>query len=162
MMQRGVSVDAAYDVQSRGGRFRSSSRLLAILDGNPRRYRVFARVVHGRDVSLAAIERAYAGERVDLAADAPPPKRRASSSHTKPRYRIGDRVVDPWGYRGKVSGIVHGLAAAADEIGGDVERWLRGLSIKPKTPRRGIWYSVRPSRGGEILVGELDLRRAPR
>ena len=79
----------------------------------------------------------------------------------RPRFAIGDRVIDPWGYRGKVTGITHGLAAAAaaGDIT-DVDRWLRGLSVKPTTPRRGIWYTVRPSGGGEILVGELDLRRA--
>ena len=150
----------------RGRDVDGSARLLAILDGDPLRYRRFARAVHDRDVPLAAIARAYAGHPVDRAAVAPaaPPAPASAprAARAPPRFAIGDRVIDPWGYRGKVTAITHGLAAAAaaGEIG-DVDRWLRGLSVKPKTPRRGIWYSVRPSSGGEILVGELDLRRAP-
>lgn len=152
----------------RGRDVDGSARLLAILDGDARRYRRYARFVFERDVPLAVIERAYAGRPVDLAAleqapaPAPAKARAARAPRARPKFSIGDRVIDPWGYRGKVSGITHGLAAAAaaGDIS-DVDRWLRGLSITPKTPRRGIWYSVRPSGGGEILVGELDLRRAP-
>lgn len=148
----------------RGRDVDGSARLLAILDGDPRRYRRFARAVHDRDVPLAVIARAYAGHPVARAAIAPaaPPAPTPRTARARPTFAIGDRVIDPWGYRGKVSAITHGLAAAAaaGDIG-DVDRWLRGLSIKPKTPRRGIWYSVRPASGGEILVGELDLRRAP-
>ncbi len=150
----------------RGRDVDGSARLLAILDGDARRYRRFARFVLERDVPLAVIERAYAGRPVDPAelesARPQAPERATRASRARPRFSIGDRVIDPWGCRGKVSGIVYGLAAAAaaGDID-DVDRWLRGLSIKPKTPRRGIWYSVRPSRGGESLVGELDLRPAP-
>jgi hypothetical protein len=128
-----------------------------------RRYRRYARFVFERDGPLEVIERAYAGRPVDavrfVEARAPAPKK--GRARARPRFAIGDRVLDPWGYRGKVSGISYGLAAAAAAGAiADVDRWLRGLSIKPKTPRRGIWYSVRPGSGGEILVGERDLRPA--
>src|SRR5262249_10472391 len=116
-----------------------------------------------RDVPLAAIERAYAGQAIDAAAlvERPPtraPKTPARQQKSKPRFKIGDRVIDPWGSRGKVKGIAYGLDSKEADVG-DVDRWLRGLSIKPKTPRRGIWYTVRPNSGGEVLVGELDLNR---
>lgn len=144
-----------------------SARLLAILDGDARRYRRFARFMYERDVPLALIERAYAGRSVDLATTGktpPPPIAKAKKARrARPKFSVGDRVIDPWGYRGKISAVHHSLAAAAAAGNiSDVDRWLRGLSVKPKTPRRGVWYSVRPSGGGEILAGELDLQRAPR
>jgi hypothetical protein len=151
----------------RGRDVDGSARLIAIFDGDARRYRRFARVVFDRDLQLAVIERAYAGRSVDVpaVAETPPraPKKPTRVVRLKPKFAVGDRVIDPWGYRGQVKRITYGLdaAEAAGDIS-DVERWLRGLSVKPKTPRRGIWYSVRPNHGGEILVGELDLRRAPR
>jgi hypothetical protein len=139
-----------------------SEALLAILDGNPNRYRRFARFVHERDVPLAVIRRAYAGGPVDGAALALPSAKAPTRPRTRPmkrRYSIGDQIVDPWGHRGTITGFWNGLdeAAAAGELS-DVSRWLRGLSIKPKTPRKGVWYSVRPSAGGAILAGERDLR----
>jgi hypothetical protein len=156
----------------RGRDVDGSTRLLAILDGDPRRYRRFAHTAFERDVPLAVIERAYAGRPVVLAPVEESPRRapkqptaRAVKAKTKakPKFAVGDRVLDPRGHPGKVSGIVFGLAAAeASGAISDADLWLRGLRIKPKTPRRGIWYSVRPRGGGEILVGELDLRRAPK
>ena len=155
----------------RGRDVDGSARLLAILDGDPRRYRRYAEHVFGLVVPLDVIREAYEGKLVDRARirpkeDAKPkkPKKKAKrsaapSKAAKPKFAIGDRVLDPWGRRGKIQGFVRGLAAAKDEIG-DVDRWIRGLSIQPKTPRRGVWYTVRPSGGGELLVGELDLQRA--
>lgn len=146
----------------RGRDVDGSARLLAILDGNPRHYRRYAELVFELDVPLDVILRAYAGKPVDRTRIRPKetgkPRAASSAVKGKPKFAIGERVIDPWGERGKVLSFVHGLAAAKHEIG-DPDRWLRGLSIKPKTPRRGIWYTVRPSSGGETLVGELDLRR---
>ena len=79
----------------------------------------------------------------------------------RPRFRVGDRVLNAWDDRGKITGVFDGLAAAC--VHGkihDVNGWLRGLSKKPKTAKRGVWYSVRPDGGGEMLAGELDLRPA--
>jgi hypothetical protein len=143
-----------------------SQRLLGFLTGPPHLYRRFARFVYEIDVPLAVIEGAYAGGPVDrrrFSKSPPPVPKKPAKRQKKPRFRIGDRIIDPWGSRGKITRIWNGLdAAAAAGALSDVTGWLRGLSIRPKTPRRGIWYSVRPSSGGSRIVGELDLRRAAR
>jgi hypothetical protein len=144
----------------RGRDVDGAARLLAMLDGNARRYRRYARVVLGRDVSIAVVERAFAGKAVTLDEPRSPSPRRARAATSKrPKFRVGDRIVDPWDRRAKITAVHFGLASA-DGIP-DPDSWLRGLSIRPKTPRRGVWYSARPSSGGSIVVGERDIRRAP-
>ena len=142
----------------RGRDVDGSAGLLAILDGNPRGYRAYARTVFERDVPLATIARAYAGHDIELADAEPAAAPVKPTGAARPKFAVGTQVIDPWDRRGKIAGYVVGLDNAPSI--GDPGRWLRGLSIKPKTPRRGIWYHVNPRGGGQVLIGERDLRRA--
>ena len=44
----------------------------------------------------------------------------------------------------------------------DPKRWLAGQEKRSKTSAKGVWYSVVCRSGGNVLVGEKDLRLAPR
>lgn|GEM_PF-2957847 len=86
--------------------------------------------------------------------------------HSKPhqgkaRFAVGDQVIDEWDERGRVTAVWSSLDdAAVDGEIDDVAEWLRGLEKKSKTPRRAVWYTVRPNTGGSMLAGERDLRPA--
>ena len=135
----------------RGRDVDGSARLLAILDGDPRRFRAYAREVFERDIPLAAIARAYAGKSFDLAAKPAKPAIVAKPAGV-PKFRVGDRVSRRGEDHGKVTGVVYGLAAAE----------AVGLTATAKTPRRGIYYTMRPDTGGEAILAEHELRRVSR
>ncbi len=80
----------------------------------------------------------------------------------RPRFALGALVIDPHGEVGAIDAAYADLAAA--ENAGVIEHakeWLAELEKRPKTPARGVWYSVVCRSGGQALVGEKDLRPAP-
>jgi hypothetical protein len=79
----------------------------------------------------------------------------------KPRFALGAHVVDWSNEPGAVTAVYVDLDAAQD-AGVVGKGWLAGLSKVPTTKSSDHWYSVLCESGGEILVGELDLRRAPK
>ncbi len=77
-----------------------------------------------------------------------------------PRYALGQLVREPHGQVGAVDCIFADLEAVEQSsIILDVGRWYEKLSIRPKTLKSGIWYSV-VLPGGACVVGEDDLTEA--
>jgi hypothetical protein len=75
------------------------------------------------------------------------------------RFMLGERVREPHGEFGAIDTVYADLVAAEDAR---IVRpgWYEDLSIRPKTPKNGIWYGViLPA--GACLVGEEDLEEAP-
>ena len=79
----------------------------------------------------------------------------------KPKFALGDVLLDAFGDIGAVEAIYADIRAAADAgLIDDVDNWLRRLEVRPKTPKSGIWYALAYGHG-QGLAGELDLKRAP-
>jgi hypothetical protein len=90
-------------------------------------------------------------------------KRAATLSRkpVRPRFALGALVVDPHGSIGAIDAAYVDLTAAEDAaVIDDAKKWLAGLEKRPKTTAKGIWYSVVCETGGNVLVGERDLRPA--
>lgn len=86
--------------------------------------------------------------------------RALARSPRRPKFGLGEVVVDPHGDIGAIDAIYADLQAVEDS--GQIDNaaeWRRGLSIKPKTPISGIWYALVYGHGAGV-AGELDLRRA--
>ena len=79
----------------------------------------------------------------------------------RPKFALGEVVVDAFGDIGAIDSIFADLRAVEDsgQIT-DVREWLRDLEIRPKTSVTGIWYGLVYGHGAGI-AGELDIRRAP-
>jgi hypothetical protein len=86
-----------------------------------------------------------------------------SRKPVRPRFALGALVVDPHGVVGAIDAAYVDLTAAEDALViDDAKRWLAELEKRPKTTAKGIWYSVVCATGGNVLVGEKDLRQAGR
>lgn len=79
----------------------------------------------------------------------------------KPRFALGQLVVDPHGERGAIDAIYADLLAAEDAgVIDDAASFLKEQEKKPKSKKTDLWYSVICETGGNVLVGEADLRAA--
>jgi hypothetical protein len=72
----------------------------------------------------------------------------------RPKFPLGGRVTDVYGFTGHIDAIYKNLQAAIDAAAVSKD-WLGMQERKPKTPRSGTWYSVVSPKGG-VLVGEKD------
>jgi hypothetical protein len=77
----------------------------------------------------------------------------------RPKFRLGDMVIDVHGQVGAVASIYADLTAV-EESGGlsDAAAWLAAQKPRPKTKAAGIWYTVVCDEG-EVCVGEDDLKK---
>jgi hypothetical protein len=84
-----------------------------------------------------------------------------SKKPVKPKFALGALVVDPHGEVGAIDAAYVDLAAA-EGVGviEDAAEWLAAQEKRPKTPAKAVWYSVICKSGGQVLVGEKDLRIA--
>ena len=84
-----------------------------------------------------------------------------SKKPKRPKFALGTLVIDPHDKVGAITAVyVDLLQATKARI---IQRgWLALQRIRPKTPSTGIWYSVLLRNQGAVLVGEKDLRRAPK
>src|SRR5688500_16945438 len=83
--------------------------------------------------------------------------RALARSPRRPRFALGALVKDRYGEVGAISAAYADLEAAAD--GGAIDDpadWLKVQEQRPKTSRKGIWYTVVLG-DGEVLCGEDDL-----
>lgn len=78
-----------------------------------------------------------------------------ASHPRKPRFLLGALVREPHGSVGAVTDIYADLEAAQD-AGMIDDEWYGAQSIKPRTPKSGIWYGVIIP-DGAVLAGEEDL-----
>ena len=81
----------------------------------------------------------------------------------RPKFQLGALVVDRHGEEGAIEAAYVDLAAA--EGSGVIEnaaRWLAVQEKRPKTSVKGVWYAVVCKSGGQVLVGEKDLKLAGR
>ncbi len=87
--------------------------------------------------------------------------RALSRTPRRPKFGLGEVVIDAHGEIGAIDAIYADLQAVEDAgVIDDVGEWRRELESRPKTPARGIWYGLVYGHGAGI-AGELDLRRAP-
>lgn len=76
-----------------------------------------------------------------------------------PKFKLGQLVREPHGNVGVVDAIFADLYAESDkscQLRSAVNNWYAIQSIKPKTPKEGVWYSV-ILHDGAVLAGEDDL-----
>jgi hypothetical protein len=84
-----------------------------------------------------------------------------SKKVVRSKFALGALVVDPHDEVGAVDAIYADLTAAEDAgIIDDPKSWLAEQEKKSKTPASGLWYSVVCRTGGNVLVGEKDLKAA--
>jgi hypothetical protein len=76
-----------------------------------------------------------------------------------PKYRPGQKIVEPYGEAGVIDVVYADLEAAIDAFV-IKEGWYETQEKKPKTPKSGIFYGVVISYGA-CLVGEDDLKELP-
>lgn len=72
-----------------------------------------------------------------------------------PKFALGATVREPHGGIGAIAEIYADFAAALDSLIVE-DDWYDLQSIRPKTPKTGIWYGV-VLLDGAVLVGEDDL-----
>jgi len=77
----------------------------------------------------------------------------------RPKFALGDVVLDVYGDIAAIDGVFADLRAVIDSGAIDND-WIRRQDIKPKTPASGIWYSLVFGHGAGI-AGERDLKKAP-
>jgi len=79
----------------------------------------------------------------------------------KPKFALGQPVVDPHDERGAVDAIYADLQSAEDAgVVDDAASFLKAQEKRPKSKKTDLWYSVVCETGGQVLVGEADLRAA--
>ena len=79
----------------------------------------------------------------------------------KPKFALGQVVIDPHGDIAAIDAIYADLQAVEDAgLVDDAQQWRAQLEKKPKTPSGGIWYSLVYGYGAGI-GGESDLKKAP-
>jgi hypothetical protein len=78
----------------------------------------------------------------------------------RPKYMLGQNVVDNYGRSGCVHSIYAGLQAVENvSLGFGADAWYDGQERPPVTPFDGIWYGVVLD-DGDVLVGEDDILMA--
>lgn len=77
----------------------------------------------------------------------------------RPKFKLGDVVIDVYGDIAAIDGVFADLRAVKDAGMIDSD-WIGRQSIKPKTPASGIWYSLVFGHGAGV-AGERDLKKAP-
>lgn len=79
----------------------------------------------------------------------------------KPKFALGDVVIDPHGDIAAIDAIFADMAAVEDAgLVDDAAEWRAAQEKRPKTPTSGIWYSLVYGHGAGI-GGERDLKLAP-
>lgn len=80
----------------------------------------------------------------------------------RPKFALGQVVIDPYGDIAAIDAIYADLQAAEDAgVIDDVKAWLREQDKRPRTKPNEVWYSVVFGHGAG-LGGERDLKIAPR
>lgn len=80
----------------------------------------------------------------------------------RPKFALGQVVIDPYGDIAAIDAIYADLQAAEDAgVIDDAREWVRAQDKRPRTPASGIWYSLVFGHGAG-LGGERDLKIAPR
>jgi hypothetical protein len=79
----------------------------------------------------------------------------------KPKFALGDVVVDVYGDIAAIDAIYADLQAVEDAgVLNNAAEWLATQQKRPKTPKHGIWYSLVFGHGAGV-GGERDLKKAP-
>jgi len=87
--------------------------------------------------------------------------RALSRKPRKPKFALGEVVIDPYGDIAAIDGIFADLRAVEDAgLIDDAADWRAEQDKRPKTPASGIWYSLVFGHGAGI-GGERDLKKAP-
>jgi hypothetical protein len=79
----------------------------------------------------------------------------------RPRFALGDVVLDAFGDIAAVEAIYADMQAVVDAgLVDDPATWRKGLEVRPKTANNGLSYALAYGHG-QGVAGELDLRLAP-
>ena len=79
----------------------------------------------------------------------------------KPKFALGEVVLDAFGDIGAVEAIYADMRAVEDAgLVSDAAEWRKRLAVKAKTSNSGIFYAIACGEG-QGVAGEDDLKKAP-